>query len=401
MSAQISETGNLLEVPVANLEPGMYVAALDRPWLETPFSVQGFFVNDRDDIDFVAKHASYVMVDPRRQQKAAFAKRQRTNKRTYKDQTSLKSEFRSAQVDLESASESMKKVFARLRAGGRLDVKAVEAAVNPLIDSVLRNQEAMAALMRMKRKGDYLFNHSLAVAVWAAVLGRHLGLIRTDLKNMVLGAALIDVGMASVPDEIVNSVNDLSPEQLADMRTHVGLGVDLLKQSGLHPDVLDMVATHHERFNGSGYPEGLKGTSIPLFGRAVGLIDTYDAMITDRPFARGRTSFEAMQEINDLKDELFQGELVEQFMQAVGLFPTGSIVELSSGEVGVVVAQNPSRRLRPKVIVILDETGNRYDKLVIVDLANYVAEDGSKSDLWITKDLEPGARGIKPDEFFL
>ena len=161
-----------------------------------------------------------------------------------------------------------------------------------------------------------------------------------------------------------------------------------------------MVATHHERHDGSGYPAGLEGVGIPLFGRIAGLIDSYDAMITPRPYAQCRTSFEAMQELADLKDSLFQGTLVEQFMQAVGLFPTGSVVQLNSGEVGVIVKQNTARRLRPKVVVILDGDGKRYDSLVLIDLAKYTPETG-KSDLWISQELEPGAHGIQPDEYFL
>ncbi len=401
MTVDASETQNLLEVPVGNLEPGMYVAALDRPWLETPFAMQGFFVKDQEDIDFVAKHASFVYVDPRRRSKVK-AQPQKSAKRTYKDQSSLKREFETAQVDLTSASDAIKKVFGQLKQGGNVDVGAVQTAINPLIDSVLRNSEALASLVRMKSKDDYLYNHSLTMAVWAAIFGRQLGFDRERLKNLALGAALIDTGMATVADEIVLATGSLTDAQTKEVRKHVKNGLKVLQKSGqLSPDVLEMVATHHERYDGSGYPRGIKGMDIPVFGRIAGLVDSYDAMITARPYAKPRSSFEAMQEISDLKDQYFQGELVEQFMQAIGLFPTGSVVELNSGEIGVVVQQNTTRRLRPKVILVLDDQGCRHEKLVVLDLAKYVNEGDNKSDLWIANELQPGAHGIQPNEYFL
>ncbi|MDH3643257.1 MAG: HD domain-containing protein, partial [Gammaproteobacteria bacterium] len=323
-------------------------------------------------------------------------------RRDYANKVSLKREFETCEVDLSSASDAMKKVFAELKATRRLDVRSVQTAISPLVDSVLRNSEAMAALVRMKSKGEYLYNHSLANAVWAAVLGRHLGLERATLLRLALGAALLDVGMASIADEITYAPEILSEEAMARVREHVRGGLDLLRASDdLHPDVLEIVASHHERHDGSGYPAGLTGLDIPLLGRLAGLVDSYDAMITARPHAQARSSFEAMQELADLKDSLFQGELVEQLMQAIGLFPTGAVVELNSGEVGVVVQQNASRRLRPKVVVVLDAQKKRHRKLIVLDLAKYVSENENQSDLWISRELEPGAHGLHPDEYFL
>lgn len=402
MNSQPTQQSHFLEISAPRLEPGMYVAALDRPWLDTPFAVQGFYVFTREDIDFVAQHCANVYVDPRRRTKTNAKANVPRPRRTHKDQTSLKNELTSAKVDLASASDIMSKVFTRLNAGKRLDIGLMQTAIRPLIQSVLRNGEAMAALVRMKQRGEYLFNHSLAVAVWAAVLGRHLGLSQTRLEQLALGAALLDIGMVGIEDDFLQSTEPLDAPGLAQIQKHVPLAIDLLKnqQDDLAPQIVEMVATHHERHDGSGYPSGLKGVDIPLFGRIAGLIDSYEAMTTSRPYARCRSSFEAMQELADLKDSLFQGSLVEQFMQAVGLFPTGSVVQFNNGEVGVIVKQNVARRLRPKVIMILDAHGKPHDTLIQIDLANYTPEAGG-SDLWISRELEPGAHGIHPDEYFL
>ena len=399
----MSSGENLLEVPASNLQPGMYVAALDRPWLETPFAMQGFFIRDEADAALVAKHCSFVMVDPRKYKRGAgSASAKSGNRRRPRNHTSLKREFETAKVDLESASEGMRKVFVQLRKGHRFTVKSIQKVIDPLIGSVLRNSEAMAALVRMKAKDDYLFNHSIANAVWAAVLGKQLGFELAQLKRLALGAAVVDVGMTQLDDGLTAGAGALSKMEREIVRSHVGLGVELLKAEGsVHAEVIETVAHHHERLNGSGYPQGLAGMDIPLNARIVGIVDSYDAMITDRPHAMARSSFEAVQELVDRKGELFQDALVEQFMQAIGLFPTGSIVELNTGEVGVVVAQNQQRRLRPKVVVILDQCKHRHKKLVVVDLAKYSQDSDDTVDLWIQRELEPAAHGINPDEYFL
>lgn len=394
---------NLIEVPVGSLRPGMYIAQLDRPWLETPFAVQGFYVRDDDDVGFVAKHCAYVYVDPRRRMQVKAAPRKAlTGRQTHTNKVELKQELKVAKTELESAAGAMQKVFTQLKTNRQLNLSTMQKAINPLIDSVLRNNEAISALLRIKSRGDYLYNHSLSNAVWAALLGRHLGLDVPTLKNLALGAAVVDVGMVQIEDSITGSASALTSDQRTHVHKHVSLGIKLLRASGsVDPDVISIVQSHHERHDGSGYPEGLKGDDIPLLARIVGLVDSYDAMITDRPWALGRSSFEAMQELADAKDRLFQSELVEQFLQAIGMFPTGSVVELNTGEVGVVVQQNPTRRLRPKIVVILDPAHKRHEKLVVIDLANYAAGDGKRQDLWISRELKVGEYGIQPDEFFL
>ncbi len=387
------------------LKPGMYVAALDRPWLETPFNIQGFYVRERNDIDRIGKHCVSVWVDPRKPKlDSGLTSRAKSTllKPIVENSVTFSDELPEARKALANSSEVLAKAFEKLKSKGLVDVPAVQSAIDPLIESVLRNDEVVAALIRMRRKGEYLFNHSLAVSVWAALLGRHLGFEKKRLAYLAKGAALLDVGMVTLPSQITASSAALDEESRLTVQTHVMAGVHLLEKqaSVVSPLVLEMIASHHERFDGSGYPGGIANTAIPLFGRIAGLVDTYDAMITPRPYAVCRTSFQAMQELSDMKDELFQGSLVEQFMQAIGVFPTGSLVKLNTGEIGVVVQQNSARRLRPKIVVILDPKGDKLDKLVAVDLSKY-SSDHSKTDLWITQELEPGAFGIQADEYFL
>ncbi len=401
-SLHIPSDGSLIEVPVGALTLGMFVAELDRPWLETPFSTQGFYVREESDIDYIAEHCSYVFVDPRRRTRKPYSPRRGSASDRHKDRVTIKAEFSQAKVDFESAAASIERVFKSIKNKQRVDVDAMKSAITPLIDSVYRNREALAALVRMKGKSDYHYHHSLAVAVWSAILGRHLGMDKETLIRLCLGCSMMDLGMTGVSDKIVNKSSPLISEEIAVVRAHVKAGVKMAQDSGVKDmDILDVIACHHERFDGSGYPLGLQGNHIPLLARVAGLVDSYDAMTTDRPHAPARSSFEVMQELVDVKGGLFQGSLVESFIQTVGMFPTGAIVELNTAEVGVVVEQNRMRRLRPVVVLILDSDKKPRTELSRIDLNKCrTAVDGT-TQLWIARELKPGEYGISPDKYFL
>jgi putative nucleotidyltransferase with HDIG domain len=260
----------------------------------------------------------------------------------------------------------------------------------------------MTWFVLLKKRDSYSYNHSIASSVWAAVLGRHLGFDRSSLDTLALGAMLLDVGKAQLPEELLHKEQPLTEEERALMQRHVGMGLEIVKETpGLPAEVMDMISSHHERLDGSGYPNGLAGTDIPVYGRIAGLIDCYDAMTTNRPYARAMSSYEAIRELNSLADVHFQKELVEQFVQALGMFPAGSIVELNSGEVGIVVEQNRVRRLRPKIMLVLDGDKKAVKKHKTVDLRSIPSDTRAKNSRWILEGHEPGAFGIDPAHYFI
>ncbi|NJN51988.1 MAG: HD-GYP domain-containing protein [Gammaproteobacteria bacterium] len=396
---------NLIEVPVGKLDVGMYVAQLDRPWLETPFALQGFYVQSAADVDSLAEYCDYVYVDPRRVKRVPTTPVKRRSERgprtTYTNTVAMKDEFITIEVDYESANTAIARVFEQLKKGTPLNVAAVAKAINPLIDSILRNRDALAALVRIKKKDDYTYAHCLSTAVWSAILGRQLGLDKPTLKSLALGAALTDVGKIDVDPTLLAKPARLDEAEMDIVRDHVQHSMRIVKAAGVSAEVLSVIESHHERHDGSGYPRQLSGTAIPLLARIAGIADSYDAMITPRPYAAARASFEAMQELADLKNVKFQGELVEQFMQAVGLFPTGSLVELNTGEVAIVVSQNPSRRLKPKVMIVLDSHKRRCPNFTVVDLLSLEVSPEQTKPLWIAKELAPGSHGVDAEEFYL
>ena len=425
-------------LPVELLQTGMYVAQLDRPWLETPFLFQGFYIRDRDEIDEIKKHCEHVYVSREslplktsrltpvlkgtRGKKGKTAKKSRFNFRSlfklgrsrdaaqdfeqtnviYEDTTSFKDEIHTASDVHKQAAVTVQGVMDNLRGSGSLEIGRLESAVSPMVDSVLRNPAALACLIRMQKKDDYLYQHSIASSVWGTILGRQLGLNRDDLDVIAFGAMLLDVGKTHVPSEILTKPTKLNEEEIKLMRRHVQYGLDILeKAKGVDSRVLDMVAHHHERYNGTGYPAGLKGNSIPVFGKIAGIVDAYDAMITPRPYAKLLSSYDALRKLQQLADVEFQAEIVDQFTRAIGAFPTGTVVELNTGEVAIVTKQNRIRRLRPEVMIVMNAEKQLLDDYRVLDLDEEKVSRHGEHSLWIERGLAPGAHGIDPTEFYL
>lgn len=429
------------KIPVNRLGIGMYVAQLDKPWLETPFLFQGFYIRDDDEISELGAHCDYVYVSreslPVDQQDLACAAPATSSARTlnqpakkrfslramfksksrethdveedfeqssifYRDTKSLKEEMHAASGVHKQAVATVQGVMDNLKKSGNLDLEGIEGAVGPMVDSVLRNPAALACLMRMQKKDDYLYKHSLASSVWATILGRQIGLSRADLDVIALGAMLLDVGKTQLPDEILNKPEKLRDDERELMRRHVQFGLDILDKAGqVDSRVIEMVAHHHERYNGTGYPRSLSGNEIPVFGRIAGIVDAYDAMITFRPYAKLVSSYDALRQLRVLADVEFQAEIVEQFTRAIGVFPTGTLVELSTGEVAIVTKQNRIRRLRPEVMVIMDADKRLLEQFLVKDLNEEKVSSQGEQSLWIDRGLPPGAHGIDPTEFFL
>ena len=391
----------LVKVSATSLQPGMFVAELDRPWLETPFTLQGFVIRDPAEASYVSKFVDHVFVDAEyKAQKNFLSLDTAPTHAVPKERLELRADMREARVCFDNAADTLDKVFDSLRAGRSTEMATVQESINPLIESVFKNQEAVGALLRLKESGDYRFEHGVSMAAWAAILGRQIGLHRDELETLAVGCAMCDVGMTQLPAEMLGQANRLSEGQQRIIRAHPTMGAELVSDSrNVNFEVLGIIENHHERMDGSGYPRGLQGAAIPLLARIAGMVDAYDAMITPRPRAPARTSHEAAQELLDAKGIKFQDALVEQFIQAIGLFPTGTLVELNTGEVAIVTRQNDTRRLKPEIVVVLDANKNKRDPLHIVDLCNQ--DDPRGIERWITRELLPGSHGVNSEEYYI
>jgi HD-GYP domain-containing protein (c-di-GMP phosphodiesterase class II) len=208
----------------------------------------------------------------------------------------------------------------------------------------------------------------------------------------------MDVGKTRLSEQLLSSQGSLGPADVDAIRSHVRHGLDIIAASDItNQDVIDIVCTHHERHDGNGYPQGLAGNVIPITGRMLGLIDTYDSMSRVRPYRAAMSRHQALRQIYASRNSLFQSEMVEQFQVCLGVYPTGSLVELNTGEVAIVMAQNQVRRLRPRVAILSTPKKQPLSDFRSVDL---MALNGDAS-VDIVRGLAVGDYGIDAGALFL
>jgi HD-GYP domain-containing protein (c-di-GMP phosphodiesterase class II) len=224
------------------------------------------------------------------------------------------------------------------------------------------------------------------------VFGRHLGLNEAELRELGHGALMHDIGKMKVPLEILNKVTRLTDEELTELKRHAEYGYDMLKGSEhISAQALDIVRSHHERVDGSGYPRGLKGEEIGHFAMLVSVVDVYDAITSDRVYHMGISPHEALSLMYGWTPHSFLRELIESFIKCLGIYPIGSIVELDTGEVGVVMTMNLAQRLRPIITLVLDAEKKPYPVRKLLNLASFTGKDWS---LNIKRILQSNAYGI-------
>jgi HD-GYP domain-containing protein (c-di-GMP phosphodiesterase class II) len=405
------------KVNVAFLKVGMYVSNLDRPWIDTPFLLEGFLIENENDLSVLIQYCVYVYIDPdkglsaeeyieeapRLKTNPALERFLQDNKRqvTYENTTKTKDELPQAQEALEGASNQVAHIMETVKEGKNLDITAVRGVVEPILDTIIRNSEAYMWLSMMQKKSAYTYSHSVDNCALAIAFGRHMGLPKKDLRTLATGMLMMDMGNVKVPEGILNKAGRLTDAEYRIVKKHVIHGVDILKQTkGMNDDIANIALTHHERFDGSGYPNSLFGTRIPVYGRMAAIIDCYDAMTSERPYSAAKSPYAALQNIYNWRGTAFQPELVEQFLQCMGVYPTGSLVEMSNGEVAIVLEQNMTQRMRPKIMLILDEDKAHFLEYKIVDLAeDYVDNDDLPFNIY--RGLDPGAYDIDPTEYYL
>lgn len=407
----------LRKINTNQLRLGMYVASLDRPWVETSFVFQGLKLERLEDIRYLQQKCEYVYIDEDRSDVQSSAppstpvrkpknpvevlKKRYGRLLTYQDQSTAEDEMDVAKRVYREAEQAVQRLWTDLDAGRPIQVPAVRATVSGVLDSVLRNPDAFMWLRMLKSRDDYTYRHAIDSCSLAAAFGRQLGIPKQELSDLAMGALLLDIGKTKIPAELLNRAGELNEEEMVLVRSHVERGVALLREAGNVPAVtIEMVYTHHERFNGAGYPQGLSGASIPISGRMAAIIDCYDAITSDRPYRQAIASHEAVRLMYEWRNIDFQEELIEHFIQCLGVYPTGSLVELNSGEVGIVYAQNRLRRLRPKLLLVLDKDKQPYGFSPTLDLMT-TPESADGTHLEIVRSVNATEFGINPADYYL
>jgi HD-GYP domain-containing protein (c-di-GMP phosphodiesterase class II) len=416
-----------VKVDVRELQAGMYVAELDRPWLETPFLFQGFELRNEDERKMLERHCRYVYVDvhksptftPKYFDGARMAFSQRLareddeikrkireivhdkpqvlapHRKPYIDEAPFEQEIVEAKVVEKETRAAMDEALENVEKGKRFDLPLAQRAVGKMVESVIRNPDALICLSQLKDVNKYTALHSIRTSIIALAFGRHMALSRDELNILGLGVLMHDVGMARVPKAILDKPSGLSSEEFAIMAKHIKWGLEILETSGGVPaGAQDVVRQHHERGEGHGYPNHLKAPAIAPAGLIGAIVDVYDAVTSDRHYGVAMSAEDALKRMYEWRHKDFSAPIVEDFIRCMGIFPIGSLVELSNGSVGVVITINRARRLKPKVALVLTATKTPYSQRIVTDLLE--AKDAYGNELKITRVLPSGSYDINP-----
>ena len=289
----------------------------------------------------------------------------------YPDVTTFEEELPKAQQAREAIRLVVDQVIADVRANKPIEVRKVQEAVLSMVESVVRNANGFMWLSRLKARDAAAYDHGLNVAVFLLSFGRHIGLPKGLLEIVGTAGLMQDVGKLKLPSALLEKRPPLTPSEREFLRTHVLHSVEILEAShNVSPVLVEAVAQHHERFDGSGYPKELKGDEISMLGAMAGIVDTYVAMTSARPYRGAGLPQEVLRQFYAWRGTLFSPELVEKFIQCVGIFPVGSLVELNTREVAIVMAHSQIRRLRPRLMLILDHNQQPYNTPLVLDLIN-------------------------------
>ncbi|WP_417567770.1 HD-GYP domain-containing protein [Marinobacter sp.] len=412
------------KVAAHDLEVGMFVSDLDRPWHQTPFPIQGFHIRSQDDIRALVSHCKWVMVDiaeARESKEVKIGSRpvfgKSSSKRgggreqlqlpplsirepvTYETDTSLKKEMKTSKRLLDDVEVALDRLFEALRSGGVADLKSIATITSKMVSSVIRQPDALLWLCRTRAYDSYLYRHALNTAVWALVCGRHLGLNEGLLNHLGLGCLLSQVGKTALSADMLAREGQLSAEEYVSYRGYVKLGVQMLDGSGLSRAVLSVVQGHRERHNGSGFPEGVRGDRIPLLAKVAGIAEFFESLIAPRGHTEPMTPAKAVTLLYEMRNIEFQEDLVESFIQAIGIYPTGSLVELTDGQRGIVVSHSPERRLWPQVMVMTDHLARPLKTAKVIDLARYNEKKDAADTIRVRECLPHGTEGLDPSRY--
>ena len=364
----------LREIPVEELTFGMYVSRLDRPWTETPFVFQGFVLKSEKQIDVLKKYCKHVFVDPEKEDLSEvdkvsaqeIAKVRGTT--VYKEAASVEVELPRAQSAYTKTTAVVEELSRAVEVGNAVDSAHSREAASQITESVVRNPDAMALLIKLQEKSGSTLSRAAEISVMMTLFGRFLQLPQDRLEILGMLGLLQDVGKLKLPTALATN-GPVNAAEVELYRTHVDHSVEILSNTpGLPPELSGLASLHHERFDGSGYPRGLRGGGIALFGLIAGIVDTFDTLTASPPFGENLSPSNALNIIYKGRGKQFHPALVEQFIQCIGVFPVGSVVELNSGEVAIVIAQNMVRRLQPRIMVVKDAHGHPLIPYKMLDL---------------------------------
>lgn len=402
----------LKKIATSDLKPGMFLHDLNCGWMEHPFVRSKFEITTVDEIEKIVRAGiREVIIDASRGSDVSYAPTlAESSAKIETDLVSIASTPRPATVRVsvadeinkaalirDQASAVVKTVMQDARLGRAIEVEQVGTVVTSITESILRNPGALLGILQIKSKDDYTFLHSVSVCALLVAFSASRKLPSATAYEAGLGGLLHDTGKTFVPDSILNKPGALTDDEFAVIKRHPQMGFDLLRRSPeLGPIPLDITLHHHERYDGTGYPEKQKTDGISELAQMAAIVDVYDAITADRCYHKGMSAAEALRKMYEWSQFHFNPALVQDFMRCVGIYPVGTLVLLHSGRLGVVIEQHPTEMLTPKVNVFFNTKTLAYIRPEMVDLSKKLGFGGGDK---IVRYESPAKWKVDPQRF--
>ncbi|MCU7836877.1 MAG: HD-GYP domain-containing protein [gamma proteobacterium symbiont of Taylorina sp.] len=369
------------------LKLGMFIHKLDTTWLKHPFALNQFKIAETSDIKkIISADIKKVQIDtnkgldiPQEKSSEATSKTEKQpspaiNKKTLKKKTppvrkSLTKLRKDAKSIKDHAEEAISTIMADVKLGQQVEMELVTPVVDKMAESVLENSNALLGLSRIRTMDTYTFEHSVNISVLMMSFAKTRGMPTEFIHDVGVGGLLHDIGKTLTPPEILNKAGKLTDDEFKIMRRHV---VDsrliLEKTPGINQNALDVAALHHEKFDGSGYPDGKKGDEISIVAQMSVIVDVYDALTADRCYHKGQDPSVVLKRMLSWGGSHFNPQLVHEFIHCVGIYPPATLVMLSNKHIAVV-AENNDNLLAPNVVIFLNSKTRETIKPVLVNLS--------------------------------
>lgn len=356
------------------LQTGMYVHDFNCEWLENPFFHRQLLIADDKMADKVRKAGlKEIYIDTSKGTDVQEGQAKEEVDREIDDAIEkihdgttvisipYKAEMQAARKVKTEAKKIITNIMQDVRMGKQVELEAVDNVVEKMMDSIFRNAGALTTLSRLKSKDEYTFMHSVNVCVLMVAFCKGVGIDREVMKRVGSGALLHDIGKVKVSQDVLNKPGKLTDDEFLQMKNHVVQSKIILSNTpGIYQEAIEVASQHHERFDGTGYPNKLKGDGISQFGQMASIVDVYDAITSDRVYHKGMDSAEALRKLYEWSKFHFRPELVQLFIKTVGIYPVGTVVRLESGLIGVVKEPGVENMLRPLLRVFHDTKKQRY-----------------------------------------
>jgi putative nucleotidyltransferase with HDIG domain len=409
---------NKIQIQVKDLRLGMYVCELDRPWLDSPFWFQGFYLTTPSDIKAVQEHCHYVYIDVEKTRAGAKLlgssgaataggrPYKATNTKAWLDKKgtppprklSVQEEIYTARNIHKASGNLIRSFMEDIKLGRGVSLMAAKKMVSLAVDSILHTPDALLWMTRLKHRDEYTAEHCLNVGILAITLGRHIGLSVEELNYVGLCGMMHDLGKMRVPLDILNKPGQLEADELKIMQNHTVMGAKMLMSTkNMYDGVIEAAHSHHERLDGSGYPRKLFDPSITPYTRMVTIVDMYDALTSARAYKRGIPHLEAIKILTESIGTQLDPELTVRFIECMGIYPVGTLVEMSTGVIGIVIEVHPEHKLKPKVVALLDKNKKPLPERVI-DLAEEL--DAAGCPITIKKTINPDDYAIDINTYY-